>query len=201
MYVMELFVVAFITLLVIVDPLGNAAVFSGLSAKMKPKDARATAIRATLIAIAVLLFFGFVGKFILTYMGISNEAFKIAGGLLLFYTAFKMVLGGHEQSAPDVEDHKNIAIFPMAIPLMAGPGCATAFIILLDEAKAENITAVTYVVAAMFIVEIITLFCLFTATQIKRIMGEGALSIVARVMGIFLAALSVQLILDGIRAV
>lgn len=197
---MELFIVAFITLLVIVDPPGNVAVFSGLTTKMKSDQARRTAVRAFVIAITVLLFFGFIGKYVLVYMGISSEAFKIAGGLLLFYTAFRMVLGGHEQSAPTPDKLDHIAIFPMAIPLMAGPGCATAFIILMDEARAESVTAMLYVLGAMLLVEVINLACLFASTQIKKLVGDGALSVSARVMGIFLAAMSVQLIVDGIMA-
>ena len=97
---MSFFITAFITLFVIVDPLGNTAVFAGLSGKMNVKDARITALKATMIAICVMLFFGFVGKLILVHMGISPAAFKIAGGLLLFYTAFNMVMGGHSRKAP-----------------------------------------------------------------------------------------------------
>ncbi len=195
---MTLFITAFITMFTITDPLGCAAVFAGLTTGQTRKTIIKMAIKATLIAAGVLLFFGFVGKFVLAHMGISDAALKIAGGLLLFHTAFHMVLGGHEQNAPEPDvNAENIAVFPMAIPLMAGPGCATAFILLLDTARAEGVS-ISYVMAATFGVQILTGICLIAASQIKDWLGEAPLSVLARVMGIFLAALSVQFVLDGI---
>ena len=195
---MSFFITAFITLFVIVDPLGNTAVFAGLAGKMNAKEARITALKATIIAICVMMFFGFVGKIILSHMGISPAAFKIAGGLLLFYTAFNMVMGGHSQTAPKAADSSdNIAVFPMAIPLMAGPGCATAFILLLDTAREQSVN-VLYVIAAMVLVEFLTFIGLVAATRIMAFVGEGALGVLARVTGIFIAALAVQFILNGL---
>ncbi len=195
---MDIFTTAFIAMFVIVDPLGNAAVFSGLTAKNSKQEALRIALKAVLIAVCVLLFFGFFGKDVLTHMGISQKAFKVAGGLLLFYTAFNMVMGGHEQTAPKASaTSDDIAIFPMAIPLLAGPGCATALILLMDSARAQN-TSVLYVVAAMVLVELTALFTLVAATQIKALFGTGALSILARIMGILLAALAMQFIMDGL---
>jgi multiple antibiotic resistance protein len=149
------------------------------------------AIKAALISMAVILFFGFAGQIILNHMGISPEAFKIAGGLLLFYTAFNLVMGGHEQTAPDASSTSdNIAVFPMAIPLMAGPGCAAAFILLLESAREQSVSLL-YIVLALLAVETLACFALLMATQIKNWLGQGALSILARVTGIFLAALAI----------
>lgn len=198
---MVLFITAFIAMLVIVDPLGNAAVFAGLTAGKTKADAFKIALKATLVAIGVLLFFGYAGAYILDYMGISNDAFKIAGGLLLFYTAFNMVMGGHEQTAPQsAKTSEDLAVFPMAIPLMAGPGCATAFILLLEKAERADMHDI-YIIAAMILVEVLTFIALATARPITQILGRGALSILARIMGILLAALSVQFIVDGVLAV
>lgn len=195
---MTLFITAFITMFTITDPLGCAAVFAGLTTGHNRRTILKMAIKATLIAMGVLLFFGFVGKFILAHMGISDAALKIAGGILLFHTAFHMVLGGHEQNAPEPDvNAENIAVFPMAIPLMAGPGCATAFILLLDTARAESIS-ILYVISATLAVQLLTCLCLISASPIKDWLGEAPLSVLARVMGIFLAALSVQFVLDGI---
>lgn len=196
---MGLFITAFVALFVIIDPLGSAAVFSGLTAKINKKQAIKIAFKAVLIAICVLLFFGVFGHTILTHMGISQTSFKIAGGLLLFYTAFRMVMGGHEQTAPTASaSSSDIAIFPLAIPLLAGPGCITAFILLVEKAQAQG-EPVVYVVFAMLLVELLAFFALITATQIKRLLGEGALSVLARMTGILLAALAVQFVIDGIR--
>lgn len=198
---MDLFITAFITLIVIVDPLGNAAVFSGLTSKIKARETQVIAVKAALISIGVLLFFGFAGQVILNHMGISPESFKIAGGLLLFYTAFNMVMGGHEQTAPKASSTSdNIAVFPMAIPLMAGPGCAAAFILLLETAREQSVSLL-YIMAAMIAVQALACLALLMATQIKNWLGQGALSILARVMGIFLAAMAVQFIVDGVSSV
>jgi len=147
---MSFFTTVFITIFTIVDPLGTSAVFAGLTSKLSTKETYKIALQATVIAVAVLLFFGFIGKIVLEHMGISSEAFKVAGGLLLFYTAFRMVLGGHEKNAPSVSDTSNtIAVFPMAIPLMAGPGCATAFILLLETAQAQETSSLMVVLAML----------------------------------------------------
>ena len=196
---MDLFITTFITLFVVVDPLGDAAVFTGLTADMPKRETRKLAAKATCIAICVLLFFGFVGNIILEHMGITPDAFKIAGGLLLFYTAFKMVMGGHEQTAPeDAKTSSDVAIFPMAIPLMAGPGAAAAFMLMLDNARASEVSLLAPIMA-MLAVELMTFVALYMAAEIKALIGRGALSIFARVMGIFLAALSVQFILAGLN--
>jgi multiple antibiotic resistance protein len=112
-----------------------------------------------------------------------------------------MVMGGHSRTAPKAAAaSENIAVFPMAIPLMAGPGCATAFILLLDTAQEQSVNAL-YVIVAMILVEFLTLIGLVTATRIMALVGEGALGILARVTGISIAALAVQFILSALNIV
>ncbi len=195
---MALFLTSFVALLVIIDPMGNAAVFTGLSRHYSRRDSAKIAVKATLIATLVLLIFGAFGDKLLSFMGVTYEAFKIAGGLLLFYTAFKMVLGGHEQTDPQAGE--DIAIFPLAIPLMAGPGAITAFILLLQEAQ-TTATSFWWVVGAMVAVELLSCACLIAAVHLKKLLGTSTLSILARIMGILLAALAVQFVLDGVMAV
>ena len=196
---MELFYTAVIMLVVVLDPLGNAAVFAGLTHNQNSRESAYIAVQATAIALGTLLFFGFVGGYVMDYMGIHSASFRIAGGVLLFHTAFHMIMGGHADNAPEVTNTKrNIAVFPMAIPLMAGPGCATATILLFDMARREEQT-VLIIVAAIVLTQLAGLACLFAATGLRRYMGSNALSILARVTGIFLAALAIQFISDGLK--
>lgn len=198
---LELFLASFISFLVIVDPIGSSAVFSALTGKARADRKRAIAIKAVLIATTVLIIFGLAGKIILTQMGISIDAFRIAGGLLIFVTAFRMIMGFHD---PDkigsnenvYKDTSNIAVFPLAIPLLAGPGCMTAM--MLNMGNAHTIEHKAIVIASVIIVEICALTAMLTAAKLSTIIGSTGSSLLSRLMGILLAALSVQFIADGI---
>ena len=194
---MDLFITTFVAMLVIVDPLGIAAIFSGLTINMFPQEARWIAFRAMIMAAFVLLFFGLFGGVILSYLGIEQKSFKIAGGLLLSYTAFRMVLGGHEKVTNTVSRNEDIAIYPIAIPLLAGPGVLTAFLLMLDEAADRDVSTL-YVISSVAIVQILAFVCLIACANIRKVLGVATLSVMARITGVLLAALSVQFILDGL---
>lgn len=197
----EIFLANFVSLLVIVDPLGTAAIFMALTAKYDDKQRFKIAFKAAVIAASLLLFFGLAGKYILLHMGISLDAFRIAGGLLLFVTAFRMIMGFHDSDSIDSEDScykdvSTLAVFPLAIPLLAGPGCMTATILYMNHA--ETFAEKGIVLSSIILAEIVAFICLISAARISAVIGKTGASLLARLMGVILAALGVQFIADGI---
>src|ERR1700730_4908332 len=196
---------AFVTLLVVVDPIGLAPVFAGLTAGLPRRAQRQVAQRAWLIAGAVLFGTALIGDALLRGLGITPSAFEIAGGLLLFLVATEMVLGTRlqEQSKTAeqaIEDHvRNIAAFPIAIPLMAGPGAIAATILL----SAAAYTTVMWALLILVIIAVcgITFLVFISASEISRFLGITGNVVLSRLLGMILAALAVQYVIDGIRAV
>jgi multiple antibiotic resistance protein len=195
------FINAFITLTVIVDPIGTAAVFCSMTPRFGKEKSQKTALRAVLIALNILLFFGLCGSSLLTELGITLPAFRIAGGILLFVTAFRMLFG-HPQAESvrknsAAHQEHDIAVFPLAIPLLAGPGCMTAIILLMTHAQSgvEQLT----VLGALAVTHVVALICLLLAAPIQKLLGSGGVNILARVMGVILAAMSVQFVADGLH--
>jgi multiple antibiotic resistance protein len=198
----DLFLSAFVSMFVVVDPFGTAAVFAALTQKMDRALQKKIALKAVLIAAAILTAFSLVGDSLLHYMAISLPAFRVAGGILLFVTAFRMIMGFHDPDQLNSEkstykDRSNIAVFPLAIPLLAGPGCMTAIVMLSTSAKSMNEYA--QVMGATGLVMIVALVCLFCAAFLGRLFGPTGYGIITRVMGILLAAMSVQFISDGLH--
>jgi len=196
----SIFLSTFVAMFVIVDPLGTSAVFAAMTAKLPRDTARGIALKAPLIATGLLCIFALGGEMLLRHTGISLPAFRIAGGLLLFITAFRMIFGSHDAvqiNSPHsaYADRSAIAIFPLAIPLLAGPGCMTAA--LLNMSTKISIPEKLAVLAAIASVEAIALICMFGAGGIVRMLGTGGSSLLARLMGILLAAMAVQFIADG----
>jgi len=199
---MSSFISAFVAFFVIVDPLGTAAVFAALTGREDAKVSRGIAIRAVIIAICVMLGFAFAGEWILHHMGISLPAFKIAGGLLLFVTAFRMLMGAHDPESLNSDrsaygDRSHLAIFPLAIPMLAGPGSLTAAILHMSDAG--SVSDHLAVALAIIVVEIMGLCFMLMAARIVRVMGSAGSSLLARLMGVLLAAMAVQFIADGIN--
>jgi multiple antibiotic resistance protein len=197
---LSLFISVFVTLFVIVDPLGTAAVFASLAGRLNPLQAKRIAIKATLIAVCILVCFSLIGRFLLDHMGITLAAFRTAGGLLLFITAFRMIMGSHDNTSLEdkqtYSDVSNMAVFPFAIPLLAGPGCMTAS--LLHMSEAHTLAQKSVVLGTILIVELIALVCMVTAGRLVSVLGAGGCSLLARLMGILLAAMALQFIADGI---
>jgi multiple antibiotic resistance protein len=187
---------------VVVDPFGTAAVFAALTQKMDRDLQKKIAMKAVLIAASILLIFSLIGEPLLKYMAISLPAFRVAGGLLLFVTAFRMIMGIHDPDQLNSEkstykDRSNIAVFPLAIPLLAGPGCMTAIVMLATSTKSMGEYA--QVMGAMGVVMVVALVCLFCAAFLGRLFGPTGYGIITRVMGILLSAMSVQFISDGLH--
>lgn len=199
---MDIFLSSFVTLFVVVDPIGAAAVFSALVRGEKPEQAKSIAIRAAIIAIIILVLFGLGGNALLHHLGVSVSAFRIAGGLLLFVTAFRMLMGFHDPDQLESEsnaykDRSDLAIFPLAIPLLAGPGCMTA--VMLHMTTIESWADKGFVLGAVVVVEVMALISMLMADKLVRIFGASGSSLMARIMGILMAAMAIQFIADGIH--
>jgi len=198
----DFFLPTFVTLFVIADPLGTAAIFLALSRGYSDAEVRSIALRATIISFGLMLLFGLLGQHILPVLGVSIPAFRIAGGLLLFVTAFRMVMGNHANNPEnadksDFRGSNDIAVFPLAIPLLCGPGCMTASILLMN--KPPHWTGMFGVMAGMAAVQITAFIALRYAPRLHRTLGDTGTGILGRTMGVILAAMAIQFIADGIR--
>ncbi|WP_179380526.1 MarC family protein [Jannaschia marina] len=188
---------AFTALFVVIDPIGLAPIFIAMTAGMSPRQRRAIAVRACVIAIGLLVAFALLGESILNFLGISMPAFRIAGGLLLFLTALEMLFEKRQpkREGRAEEPTSDPSVFPLALPLIAGPGAIATMILLTDGASplgaAQAIGVMVAVIAVVF-----AFFLL--ATPIERMLGATGTNVVTRLLGMLLAALSVQFVLDGI---
>jgi multiple antibiotic resistance protein len=197
----DLFLQSFVMLFVVVDPLGVAAIFSALMKGSSPQSARRIALCACFISMGILIIFGMLGNVLLHHLGISVSAFRIAGGMLVFVTGFRMLMGFHDPDHLNSEktaykDRSDLAIFPLSIPLMAGPGCMTAA--MLHMTSVSSLGDKGYVIAAIVTVELIALSCMLTADKLVRLFGTSGSSLMARIMGILMAAMAIQFIADGV---
>lgn len=197
------FAYSLVTFFVILDPVGTAVVFAALMRGVPEDFRRRMAWRGTLIAGLLLLAFGFGGAPLLRALGISLPAFRIAGGILLFLLAIDMVFARHSgiraPTAPEqreAEHSTDISVFPLAFPLLAGPGALTSIVLLMGRAAMP--TEAAAVIAALAVVLAFTLVLLLIASTVMRLLGIIGANVVSRVLGIILAALAAQLVLDGV---
>ena len=192
---------AFVTLFVVIDPIGLTPIFIALTQGATVRHRRAVAVRACAIAAGLLFLFAFFGEAVLGFIGISMPAFRIAGGILLFLTALDMLFERRtkrrEDQAEAEEDAPDPSVFPIAIPLIAGPG-AIASIILLTGQASDTLGLVSVLGVMVAVVAIVFVFFL-SAGVIERALGKTGITVVTRLLGMLLAALSVQFVLDGIR--
>ncbi len=200
---------AFITLFVTADPVGNAPLFLGLTVGLSASVRRSIAIRGSFISFAILTLFAITGTSILDAIGITIDAFRIAGGLLLFVTAFEMIYGQRqerrEETTTAASDHAaNLAVFPLAIPLLAGPGTISATILLSSQLSANTTdngwTATLALIAVIAVLMILTAGVLVAAELLDKYISNTGKLVVTRLLGVLLAALSVQYIADGVLA-
>jgi multiple antibiotic resistance protein len=197
---------AFATLLVTVDPPAIAPMFLALTAGMTRQEKNQVAWRATVIAALALTFFAVAGQKMLLLLGITLPAFRIAGGLLLFWIAFEMVFDRRAERKSDVaktaidQDHiRNVAAFPLAIPLMAGPGAITATMLLAGQ-TAGDLSLMTALIALIVIVCLLCWIVFRFADGISGLLGVTGNIVLTRLLGIVLVALAVQFVLDGVKA-
>ena len=194
-------ITAFATLFVVIDPIGLTPIFIALTAGTDTRHRRGVALRACATAATVLLLFAFLGEQVLGFIGISMPAFRIAGGILLFLTALDMLFERRTKRRADQagqeEDFPDPSVFPMGIPLIAGPGSIASVILLTGQA--DDAAGVASVLAVLLGVLLIVLLFFLSAGVIERALGKIGITVVTRLLGMLLAALSVQFVLDGLR--
>ncbi len=199
---LELIFNSFVTLFVVIDPLGLAPVFAALTRGYPEKRKREAAIRGTALGAAILFLFALVGDVLLDALGIGLAAFRIAGGILLFLLALDMVFGrpsgvrSRTVREQEEESHEqDVSVFPLAIPLLAGPGAITTVLLYTGG---RNVAELGVLAGVLLAVLLLTLASLLLASRVMRIFGETGSNVFSRVLGVLLAALAVQFVLDGI---
>jgi multiple antibiotic resistance protein len=200
----ELFVSAFITLFVVIDPPGCAPIYASMTTGANAQQRRSMAIRAVVVAGGILLVFALFGEVLLSALHIELNSFRIAGGIMLFLIALDMVFEKRterrEQRAqkvmetPEIED---VSIFPMAMPMIAGPGSIASVMLLVSQNTGLD-RALT-ILAALLAVLLLTLVALLTAGPLMKLLGQQAEAVITRLLGVLLAALAAQFVIDGLR--
>jgi multiple antibiotic resistance protein len=201
---LELAFNAFVTLLVVVDPLGLAPIFAALTRGYPEKRKRETAIRGTVLGTGILLIFAFVGDGLLGALGIGLPAFRTAGGILLFLLALDMIFaspaGLRSRTVREQEEisyEHDVSVFPLAIPLISGPGAITTVLLYTGG---RDLAGITGFVVVLLVVMLLPLVALLLAPRIMRLFGETGANVLTRVLGVLLAALAVQFVFDGIQS-
>ena len=201
----ELFISSFITFFVVIDPPGCAPIYASLTSDVPERDRRIMAIRAIFVAAIILLVFALFGEQMLGALGISLDSFRIAGGIMLFLIALEMVFEKRTErredraqeiiEQPEIED---VSIFPMAMPMIAGPGSIAAVMLLTSQN--DGIDNAMVILGALGAVLLLTLVGLIAAGPMMRILGNKVEAVITRVLGVLLGALAVQFVVDGLNA-
>ena len=196
----EQLISAFITLLVVIDPIGLGPIFIGLTHGLDETTRRKVALQASIIAFCVLAGSALIGERLLGWLGISLAAFRIAGGMLLFTIAFEMVFQRRAERKADQTGQPGTALaaFPLAIPLTAGPGAITAMVLLAGRLHSPGLLAA--LIAIMGVVMLSTYIVFLGAGPLGRLLGTQGQAVLGRLLGVLLAALAVQYVADGVRA-
>jgi multiple antibiotic resistance protein len=203
--IIELFLSAFITLFVVIDPPGCAPIYAGLTKGATQGQRTSMAVRATIIAGAILLVFALFGEALLGALHIELDSFRIAGGLMLFLIAIDMVFEKRTErreeraaeiaATPEIED---VSVFPMAMPMLAGPGAIAS--IMLLTAKAQSAEGTVAVLAALLAVLLMTMVALIAAGPLMKLFGDRVEAVITRLLGVLLAALAAQYVIDGLKS-
>ena len=203
---LDYLVSALVTLIVVVDPVGLVPTFLAVTQGLPQQARQRIALRASIIAAAILAGTALVGDWLLHQLGITLPAFRIAGGLLLFAVASEMVFGVRiERQSKQAEDAleeqvRNVAAFPLAIPLMAGPGAITATLLLAGQARGDPV-GLAVLIAVVLLVCAFCLGVFLLANRVDRLLGITGNVVLSRLLGVLLAALAVQYVIDGVRVV
>ena len=202
----ELYISTLITFFVVIDPPGCAPIYAGLSSGASPIQRRAMAIRAVGVASGILLVFALFGETLLKGLGISLSSFRIAGGIMLFLIALEMVFERRTQRREDRAakvahdpEADDVSIFPMAMPMIAGPGSIASTMLLMSRNEGWARQAV--VLGAMATILLLTLVALLAAGPMMRVLGTKIEAVITRLLGVLLAALAVQFVVDGVSEV
>ena len=199
----ELFLSSFITFFVVIDPPGCAPIYAGLTAGAGAVQRRIMAVRAVGVAAAILLVFALFGEKLLKGLGIELASFRIAGGIMLFLIALEMVFEKRTQRREDraanvtPQEAEDVSIFPMAMPMIAGPGSIASVMLLMARNDGLDRSAVVF--AALATVLLLTLVALLAAGPLMRLLGHKIEAVITRLLGVLLAALAVQFVIDGVQ--
>ena len=198
---LEIFLQYFVLYFVVIDPIGTTPLFLVVTKGLNAKDKNKVAFEGVLIATIILLFFAFFGNYVLKYLGISFPAFTIAGGVILFLIALEMLFDiRSERKKRSINDKRDkISIFPIAIPLLAGPAAITSVILTISQAGG-NYSLLIINIICLISVMLVSFVILRVFTKFQKFINEKIINIFSRVIGIILAALSIQYILDGIKS-
>lgn len=196
-------ITAFVTMFVVIDPIGLAPLFVALTQGMSDRARRSIALRATATGMLILLVFAAFGEAVLGFVGISMPAFRVAGGILLFLTALEMLFEKRtkrreSQSESEEDTRDDPSVFPLAIPLISGPGSIASVILLMGQRP--GVEGTVMVLGATGLVMLIVLSFFLLSGPIERALGKTGITVVTRLLGMLLAALSVQFVLDGLAA-
>lgn len=195
MDIVDTVLTAFITLLVIMDPLGNVPIFLSISQGVEPEERRRIAAQGVLVALALIAAFALAGGQLLSYLGVTLPSLSVAGGLLLVLVALELLRGDYD--GPRVGGSRQVALVPLATPLLAGPGAIAATMVLMEQASGSGEVTATW--AGIFAAFLVVWVVLRLAAPIGRVLPEGAIRLLSRVMGVLLAAIAVELILSGVH--
>jgi len=200
----EAFAAAFVALFVIVDPVGIAPVFAGLTQGTPVSHQRKMALRGTIIATLILVFFALFGERFLGVLGISLDGLRVAGGIMLFIIALEMVFEKRterkQESATEMHEYfEDISVFPVALPLLAGPGAIATMMLLVAEYD-HSMVALGGIIAALVAVMLMTLTVFFMASRVMNFLGPTVNAVLTRLLGVILAALAAQYVLDGLKS-
>ncbi|MDC0632046.1 MarC family protein [Candidatus Pelagibacter sp.] len=198
---LEIFLQYFVLYFVVIDPIGTTPLFLVVTKGLNAKDKNKVAFEGVLIATIVLLFFAFFGNYVLKYLGISFPAFTIAGGVILFLIALEMLFDiRSERKKKSINDKRDkISIFPIAIPLLAGPAAITSVILTISQAEGSYSLLIINIICLISVM-LVSFVILRVFTKFQKFINEKIINIFSRVIGIILAALSIQYILDGIKS-
>ncbi|MGB8622974.1 MAG: MarC family protein [Paracoccaceae bacterium] len=193
---------AFVTLFVIIDPIGLTPVFLAVTQGMTRTERRVIALRAAAIAIGLLTLFGLFGEAVLGFVGITMPAFRIAGGILLFLTALDMLFERRAKRREDQaeEDRPDPSVFPLATPLIAGPGAMATMILLTGQAGGGWLATASVLLVMLAVISVV-LSLFLVSSLLEHLLGKTGINVVTRLLGMLLAALSVQFVLDGLKNV
>ena len=191
-------ITSFVTLFVIIDPIGLMPIFIAFTPGMSAQQRRAVAIRSCIIAFFILALFAFFGEAVLGFVGISMAAFKIAGGVLLFLTALDMLFERRQERREGrVTEVPDPSVFPLAIPMIAGPGSIATVILL--SGQVEGVQGPLLVLGVAVSVMFVALMLFLAGSLLERALGDIGINVVTRLLGMLLAALSIQFVLDGLK--
>ena len=196
---LEVFIQAFVLYFVVIDPIGNTPIFMSITQTQSEKEKFQTAIEGVTIATIVLILFSIIGQFLLSYLNISLESFRIAGGIILFLIAIEMLFNKRQERKEQILDQATdkLSVFPLAIPILAGPAAITSVIVIATKYQ-DDLILQSINLLGLIMVMVITLIFFILLAKSDKFINKNITNIISRVIAIILAALSIQYIIDGL---